>query len=196
MGGIYIWAGLLALHTAVSGQDTAAESGPSIEAAGPLPSADGAIILPAMTPVKLAIMDSLNSKTSKMGEFFNIRLAEPIMLDGRVIVPAGILGKGEVIHAAKARAAGKAGELIIAARYLEHEGIRIPLRTLKYGEAATGKSNVDEAVAIGFAVATPLVLVITGGQVDIPAGMAATAKLAADVRIEQSKDNSKQEGNP
>jgi hypothetical protein len=195
MGRIWISLGLLALHNAAPAQDVVGDPAP-VAAIGQPPAADNIIILPAMTPVKLTIMESLNSKTSKIGQFFSIRLVEPVMFDNRIVVPAGTLGKGEVIHAAKARAAGKAGELIIAARYLEYQGIQIPLRTLKYGEAATGKSNADEAAALGIAVASPLVLFVTGGQVDVPAGMPATAKLAADVRIEMQQQNSPQEGKP
>lgn len=195
MGRIWISIGLLALHSAAPAQGVIADPAPAA-ATGQTPAADNIITLAAMMPVKLTIMEGLNSKTSKIGQFFTIRLADPIKFDNRIIVPAGTLGKGEVIHAAKARAAGKAGELIIAARYLEFQGIQIPLRTLKYGEAATGKSNADEAAALGIAVASPLVLFVTGGQVDIPAGMPATAKLAADVRIEAQPQYSPQEGKP
>lgn len=193
MGRITIFAGLLAVHIAAFGQNAQTGSQPATVSVEQPPVIDNAVILPAMTPVRLTIMTGINSKTSKMGEFFDIRLAEPIMQGGRIIVPAGTMGKGEIVHAAKARAAGKAGELIIAARYLDFGNIRIPLRTLKYGEAATGKSNADEAAAVGIVVAAPLVLFVTGGQVDVPEGMPATAKLAADVRIETI---SQQEENP
>lgn len=138
--------------------------------------------LPAMTLLDIEIVDPLNSKTSLIGAFFDIRLAEPVMDNGVVIIPAGISGKGEVIHAAKARAAGKAGELIIAARYLDYEGLRIPLRSFKYG-TSTGKSNRDEALIAGAAIATPLILFISGGNVDIPAGTRANAKIAAEITV-------------
>jgi hypothetical protein len=161
----------------------------------PAPAAN-AVTLPALTPVSIAIMEPLNSKTSTIGQLFDIRLVQPIILGGQIIVPSGTRGKGEVIHAAKARAAGKAGELIIAARYLDYQGTRLPLRSLKYGADATGQNNVDTAAAVGFVVAAPLVLFITGGQVDIPAGMPAIAKLASDVEIQIIVKNLQEDTRP
>ncbi|NJS13490.1 MAG: hypothetical protein HC788_01425 [Sphingopyxis sp.] len=121
---------------------------PAQDAAAPAPLSvpEAALTLPAFTMVEIEILTPLNSKTSRMGEMFPIRLAEPIIIDGTILVPAGATGEGEIIHAAKARAAGKAGEMILAARYIEHRGIRIALRSFKFGPA-TGKSNVQEASA-------------------------------------------------
>ena len=56
------------------------------------------------------------------------------------MVPAGTPGVGEVVHAERARFGGKAGELILAARYLDFQGTRIPLRTLRFG-AQQGRDN-------------------------------------------------------
>ena len=139
-------------------------------------------MLPALTPIEIEISDPLNSKTSKIGDFFRIRLVQPIMVNNTVIVPAGMSGQGEVIHAAKARVAGKPGELIIAARWIDFQGKKLPLRSFKYGSSA-GKSNVDTAAAAGIIIAAPVMLFIVGGQVNIPVGTRAQAKLATDVFI-------------
>lgn len=192
----FFWAWLLAMPAIALGQ----ESAPTIAPAGPgisqPPVVDDAVILPAMLPVSIEITEALNSKTSKIGQLFDIRLRAPITVDGKVIIPAGATGKGEVIHAARARAAGKAGELIIAARYLEHEGVRVPLRSLKYGADMTGDNNAGAAIVASAAISSALALFITGGQVDIPAGMPATAKLSQDVRIIQSGSNLQEEVKP
>jgi hypothetical protein len=145
------------------------------------------ITLPAFTPVDIEILTPLNSKTSKMGEFFDIRLAEPIMLDGKTIVPAGAVGKGEVIHSAKARAGGKAGELILTARYIEDRGQKILLRSFKYG-ATTGASNSDSALIAGAVMGAPLVLFISGGNVDVPAGTRAQAKTSEDNQLSKQEE--------
>ncbi|MBA4305172.1 MAG: hypothetical protein C0429_00385 [Sphingopyxis sp.] len=192
----FFCAWLLAMPAIALGQ----ESAPAIAPAGPgisqPPVVDDAVILPAMLPVSIEITEALNSKTSKIGQLFDIRLRAPITVDGKVIIPAGATGKGQVIHAARARAAGKAGELIIAARYLEHEGVRVPLRSLKYGADMTGDNNAGAAIVASAAISSALALFITGGQVDIPAGMPATAKLSQDVRIIQSGSNLQEEVKP
>jgi hypothetical protein len=141
--------------------------------------ANPVITLPAFTPVDIEILTPINSKTNKMGEFFDIRLAEPIMLDGKIVVAAGALGKGEVIHAAKARAGGKAGELILMARYIEDKGQKILLRSFKFGPT-TGTSKRDEALIAGAVIAAPLALFIAGGNVDVPVGTRAQAKTSED----------------
>lgn len=138
--------------------------------------------IPALTVVDIDILDSLDSKSSKPGDFFRIRLTEPIQIDGRTLVPAGTEGVGQVVHAAKARAAGKAGELILAARYLDYRGTQVKLRSFRYG-ASTGKSNVDTAAVVGIAVATPLILVIAGGEIRVPAGTRANAKTAFETML-------------
>lgn len=186
---------LLAMPAMAFGQEST-QSVSSQESAPDAAAADNAITLPAMHPVSIEITEALNSKTSKIGQMFAIRLRAPITLDGKVIIPAGATGQGEVIHAARARAAGKAGELIIAARYLDYEGTKLPLRSLKYGADMTGDNNSGAAIVASAAISSALALFITGGQVDIPAGMPATAKLSQDVRIVPSGPITKEEGKP
>ncbi|MEK6638048.1 MAG: hypothetical protein AABY88_08200 [Pseudomonadota bacterium] len=114
-------------------------------------------------------------------------MKEPISINGQVIVPAGVTGSGDVVHAAKSRFGGKPGELIIAVRYLEHQGQRIPLRSLKFG-TGSGKDNGGTAQAIGIAggaVGGLVSMFITGGEVNVPAGTIAQAKTSTDVIITQ-----------
>lgn len=146
-----------------------------------------AITLPAFTPVDIEILTPLNSKTSKMGDFFDIRLAEPIIVDGKILVPAGAVGKGEVIHAAKARAGGKAGEMILTARYVESHGQQLLLRSFKFG-ATTGSSKRDEALIAGALLAPAIALLISGGNVDVPAGTRAHAKTSEDNQLSQQEE--------
>src|SRR6478672_2581342 len=58
--------------------------------------------VPALTVVEIEIVDDVNSKTAHPGDHFALRLAEPLALNGRVVLPAGTSGVGEVVHAAKA----------------------------------------------------------------------------------------------
>lgn len=159
--------------------------GPAPAPATTAPSAPSApsdgYALPGLTPVRIEILAHMNSQMSKIGEHFPIRLAAPIDLgDGRQI-PAGATGSGDVVHAAKSRFGGKPGELILAARYIDHAGVRIPLRSLSFTQMR-GRDNVGAAT--GVAIAAGVVgYFITGGEVDIPAGTLAVAKTSAPVTI-------------
>lgn len=137
------------------------------------------VVVPPLTPVRVTIMQTMNSATSPIGSHFPITLAEPITIDGKVIVPAGITGEGEVVHADKSRFGGKPGELILAVRYLDWNGTHIPLRSLRFDVPGQGKDNGGVAAATAIAVSSVLAMFITGGEVNIPAGTVANAKVAA-----------------
>lgn len=133
--------------------------------------------LPAGTPLDFEFVDRVHSKLNKSGDVFRIRLSKPITANGAVLVPAGAEGQGEVVHAARARAGGKAGELILAARFVEHGGARLVLRGFRFGQSGDNKTST--ALAVGMA-AGPLAYFIVGGEVDVPPGTPGNARLAAD----------------
>lgn len=176
----------------VSGTAFAQTSGPavieptvaSVPASSPADSVaeapPGPAILAKNTPVVLELAEPVGSKKSQVGDHFSLRLRDPIIVDGKIVAPAGIIGVGEVIHVAKAGFGGKPGEILIAARYLEWGSIRFPLRSMRIG--VSGDDRTGQAVAAGM-VLLPLAFVIPGGEIEIPAGTSATARLAADVPL-------------
>jgi hypothetical protein len=174
----------------VLAQEVAPPQQPVFVSAGAAPGdpgpAQGYVRIPANTPVDLVIAGALSSKTSKIDEMFPIRLLSAIIVDGRIVVPAGTTGQGQVVHAAKARAMGKAGELILAARYLDCGGFHITLRGFRLGASGTDNSDkILAALVVGGAVAAPLMFV-SGGESIIPPGARGHARLMSpvDVRIE------------
>jgi hypothetical protein len=137
-----------------------------------------------LTPVVLDILDPVGSKISKSLDTFRIALAEPLMVGGKVAVAAGTPGQGEIVHAKKAGGMGAAGELVIAARFLEIDGRRVPLRSTRLD--AAGKSNLDRVGALAVASAAspiPVAVIgffIKGGEIELPAGTRVSARLAED----------------
>lgn len=148
------------------------------------PAAAAEILLPKGTPIVIAVDAQVGSKISVAGQMFPIRLAQPLVLDGTTLLPAGITGEGQVVHAKKAGMAGSAGELILAARYLDYAGRRIELRSFKFIEEGDeiltrGQNNVDLAAATNAAIG-PLGFFIGGGNTTIEPGTLATAKTKND----------------
>ena len=137
-------------------------------------------LLAANTPVIVELLEPVSTKTHKRGDHFGIDLAEPVVIDGRTVIPAGARGQGEVVDAAGAGMAGHPGKLILAARYVEFAGVRTALHAFKLGVGA-GRDNGSLAIALG---ATPyvgiLALGIQGGDVDYPKGARAIAKTNVD----------------
>lgn len=142
-------------------------------------------VLSAGTVAELEIVDPVDSKANAKGDSFGLRLARDIVVDGAVLVPKGTAGQGEVIHAAKARAGGKPGELLLAARYLDFAGLRIPLRGFRFG--GSGKDNGDIALATGI-FAGMAAFLISGGEKRVPVGTPAHARVAADVVLPAPTD--------
>lgn len=190
LGGVHLFLPILALllqavaaedlpppqDLAVAPEVIALDTEQAAESA-PLPE----LILPKGHPIVITVEAEIGSKISQSGEVFPIKLAQPVVVDGIEVLPAGIVGEGQVVHAKKGGMAGAAGELVLAARYLDHGGRRIPLRSFKFIEAGDeiltrGKDNVGIASATN-AVIGPLGFLIGGGNTVIAPGTAATAKI-------------------
>lgn len=146
----------------------------------PAAAAAHTIRLAAGTQLEVELVDPLSSATSKLGDRFALRLAAPIVSGGVELAPAGALGEGEVIDAARAGMGGKQGKLIISARRLDLGGRQVRIRGMSL--MAAGKSRVDLATGV---LLVPYVgvasILIEGGEIQIPAGARGTVRLAEDV---------------
>ncbi len=136
----------------------------------------------AGSEVELEIVEPISSKQHKNGDHFALRLVTALTVGSNVYVPAGTVGTGEVIHASPSRAGGKPGELLLAARQLEtSDGQRIALRAMKL--SARGKDTATAALTTAMVIG-PLAMFVHGGEIEIPAGTRAMAKLAQDVALD------------
>lgn len=175
----WMLAACLAAGPACAQSVDAGSAGPVSPVAGhPASSATPCQQLCAGQPVELELLEAVSSGQHKNGHRFALRLAAPLMADGVEAIPAGTTGIGEVIHASSARAGGKPGELLLAARHLELSGHLVPLRAMKL--SARGKDQVNASLAVSV-VTGPFGLFVRGGEIEIPAGTLAQAKLAQDL---------------
>lgn len=169
--------------TAVAAQDTTVQVGPAMSAPSPndpgTPPTELAKpkLVPNGTAIVVRIVDLVSTRTASREDVFNLVLAEPVLLDGEIVIPAGTPGKGQVVDAGKPGMAGKPGKLVLAGRYLEFEGRQIPIRGLKM--ALTAKNNTNAALAVTVAAGV-FGLAVTGGHMEVQPGTLANAKLAAD----------------
>jgi hypothetical protein len=164
------------------------QGAPAVEA----PAAQASVVatasfvrLPALTPLRLRVIGEVSSKTNVKGDKVVIALADPLVVSGALTIPAGTRGVAEVIHAAKGGMGGKAGELLIAARYLQLGDVQIPLRSFRLA-AIAGKNNEDLATGLSIAggVAGGIAaMMITGGASRVADGSEAFAKTGADVDL-------------
>jgi hypothetical protein len=158
------------------------------EAAAAAPAAPSCCKLAALTPVELEFVDSASSRTSKSGEQVALKLAEPLVVDGRTVAPIGAKVVAEVIQASKAGMMGKAGELTFAARYLEIGAQRVPLKRFGFGRTQgsdpTGTLQVlNLAAAAALPVASVALIFVSGGNVDIKTGARAHAVVSTETLV-------------
>jgi hypothetical protein len=145
------------------------------------------ITIPRLTEVVVAVMADLSSNESQRGQTFPIRLIQPIVIDGVEVVPAGAEGEGEVVHAKGSGGMGAAGELLLTARYILHNGQRIDLRSFRMGAEANSRIDTVNAINVASTAALPLVglvgFFIEGDALRVATGTPALAKLSADVVV-------------
>lgn len=140
--------------------------------------------LPANTVIELELLDGVGSALSKPGDRFRMRVAQDVSRDGRVLIPAGTEALGAVVHAQRAGAGGKGGELILAARHLDCAQGPVRLRS-SFG--AAGKHRVGASIATGIVVG-PFAMLIRGKNVELPAGSPISARLAEDTLFPATSD--------
>jgi len=132
------------------------------------------------TLVLIELAEPVSSRTIKRGDMFKIRLAAPVKLGDRTVIPAGVSGMGQVVDAAPSGTLGRPAKLLLAARYLDVDGTQVRLRAMQLGRVGTDETGVVLATSfipyVGF-----LGAFLHGGEIEIPAGTPASAKLAADV---------------
>jgi hypothetical protein len=127
----------------------------------------------------------VSTSTAKPGDHFAIRTAEPMIVDGKTIVPAGAVGLGEVIDTAAGGLGGRPAKLILAARYVDYGNVRIRLHAFHLGGA--GHDNGNLAMAASFAPYVGLLaFTIPGGNLAFPAGTRANAKLTDDLSLPEA----------
>ena len=150
------------------------------------PPPDDCCRVAAGTPVVVALAEPVSTKTQKTGDQFDLTLAEPVVVDGWVAIPAGTPGMGVVVESTKPGVGGRPAKLVLAARYLVIHGREVPLEGLQL--AAAGRNNALEAQAAsaGGMAFFPLGFVglaVSGGNAEFQAGGRATAAIGEDVDL-------------
>jgi hypothetical protein len=136
-------------------------------------------VLASGTEVHLRLLEPVASHTHRRGDRFKLEVVELIAVDGEVIVPAGSPAIGEVIHAAKPGASGKAGELILVVRALRTGDHQVKLRSFTAGN---GENRYGLATGLGVTLGIPALFVV-GKNLVLPAGTDVYAKVTVDTPL-------------
>jgi len=153
-------------------------------AAGPSPSAFGAMTLEEGTPVLLQTTEKMVSGRVAEGATVKYRVARDVLgANGAVLIPYDGHAVGKVTRSRRRGMFGKAGQLEFTVESVSAaDGTLVPLRAQ---EMTAGKSNKNEVI-----VATLLLSVfavfVHGRDVEIPEGTEITAYVDHDTIVEKA----------
>ncbi len=98
------------------------------------------VAIPGGTPVTISIVDKLDSGTANVGDTFEFKANENVVVGGWVVAARGAAGRGEVTSVDRAGSHGHSGNLGLKFDYIYAvDGEKIGLSTV--GKKDTGKGN-------------------------------------------------------
>ncbi len=131
-------------------------------------------------PVRTRTELTTQKKALRVGQRFEVETAEPVMLDGHVVIPVGTPGVGEVTSVRNKGMWGKSGHFDV--RLLS---LRVGDRQIRISGIADdkGKAGGGGAAAVSALVFLPAGFFMTGTSARLPAGTIITASLDEDVPV-------------
>lgn len=180
--------GSLALAQAAIAQTAAPVAAPTAVAVTTTPTApliataQPGNIVRAGAPIALKMSEPLTTEGKKLrvGQRFQLEVAEAVMLNGQIVIPAGSPATGEVIDVRNKGMWGKSGRIGARVLYVRANGRQIRLTGAVDDKGVTGTAGVVAAVAFipvaGFFT--------TGTSARIPLGAPVNAFLDEDVTVE------------
>ncbi|HUS18408.1 MAG TPA: hypothetical protein VMZ25_02045 [Terriglobales bacterium] len=87
------------------------------------------VVVPQGTPVAIRLQSAISSASATSGDSFDFVLAEPLVVNGKTVAPAGASGLGRVVAARKSGRLHNAGYLRLALASVEVEGKQVPLQS-------------------------------------------------------------------
>lgn len=133
------------------------------------------------TEVPLRMLNELttNGKLLKVGDRFNLEVADPISVVGQVVIPAGSRAVGEVTRVRNKGMWGKSGGIDARIMYVTANG-----RNIRASGTVTDKGTTGTAGVVGAAVLIPIAgFFVTGTSAKIPAGTIVRAFIDEDVPV-------------
>jgi hypothetical protein len=141
--------------------------------------ANETLMLREGTEVRIKFNEKISSDTSVEGDQFVIEVDEDVDVDGKVVIPAGSKGRGEVTQAKKKGFMGKGGELNIRLNYVKVGDKRVRL-TAQRGKQGDDKVGTTVALTVLFG---PLGLLKRGKETAITPGQTITAFVDRDIEL-------------
>lgn len=139
------------------------------------------MVLHAGTEIPMRTLEELTTKGKALraGQHFELETSEPVSLNGRVVIPTGTHGVGEVTSVRNKGMLGRSGQIETRLLYL-----RVGDRQIRISGVSNDKGVAGTAGVIGTAVFIwPAAFLVTGTSARIPVGSPVKAFLDEDVPV-------------
>ena len=169
------------LHIALASAAFTMSTAATAQLAPLAPAASGAAVLRTGTSVALRTREELTTKGKKLrvGQRFQLEVAEPVSVNGQVVIPAGSPAVGEITEVRNKGMWGKSGG--INARILH---VRVGDRSIRLTGQVDDKGKTGTAGVIGAAAFVPIAgFFVTGTSAVIPLGAPVSAFVDEDVAL-------------
>jgi hypothetical protein len=146
---LFAGAALLLVPTVGFAQEAPVAQPAVVETQAAAPMATEAV-LPANSEVVLTMNETVSSKSHRLGEKFSLTVAQDVKLDGMTVIPRGTRAVAQITRRTGKGGFGKSGKIDFTFRYLDLNGMRVPIegRHHQAGEGRTG-ATVGAVVAAG-----------------------------------------------
>jgi len=121
------------------------------------------IVLPTGTHITIRLSESLDAKKNKAGDSFEGTVAQPVVLDGKNVIPAASPVTGSVVEAAAPGKLKGEGRLAIKLTQIKVQGVLYPISTSTFAQTLHGKGKRSAVMIGGGSGAGALVGGLVGG---------------------------------
>jgi hypothetical protein len=142
-------------------------------------------------PLLVKTTGSLSSKTATLGQKFEVEVAEDVVGDTGVIVPAGTKGEGTVIFVRKKGGGGKTGALDLRIDHLILNDQKLKLRAQN---VSRGKDKKNAALGMQVAFGLLGALSVQGEEINLAPGTVINAEFAEEIHKTHVEPSSANEG--
>jgi len=144
---------------------TSAKDAAPARVEAPLPPKAEAVTIAAGTPIKVRTLTTLSTKETQTGERFNATLAEPLVVEGKVVAPRGTQVEGRVVDSDPGGRVKGVATIAVRLTQLRIGDRNVAIETRAYARQAHATKRKDAAkVGIGAGIGAAIGAIAGGGQ--------------------------------
>jgi hypothetical protein len=142
-------------------------------------------ILQDGTPIKLRLLNPLNSRTAKPSDEIQFEVVNHLVVGGVIVLRRGSAATGVVTEAEGSKTMGRAGKLSFTVMDIElRNGIKIPVRAFHRTSGENRTADIVVPMLVAPMVAAPFFLLVHGTNTVFPRGTEINAYVNGDLRLE------------